>query len=1241
MKSGMPWGNRGDDAAGAAAEAVTGLVRRINALDSGARSQIHGLSERLEEIEVGLRAAGARPASLKGVTTMVDRLARDIDDADENARSTVEGLRRAGGAKSMDSTVTDAIRSLDARIAAMADRGQPASPPSPHRPDDIAALRDRLDTLLARAPETPPRTTSASRLDATLQALEARIDDARARMESRRDPGPSREDAERVRRIEARLADIAGRLGRDGPPPRPETRSSEDLSAAIAEIAARQASLDDHGKGAPRRSERTADEAIDVLRADIAHLDEHLAAIARAHAEDRENRSSLADRIDALAADAPVDRNILGDIRHQLEALGASADGAAREATVLDRFDEVIRHLPDRGRLDALGEEISALRQSLENDDSPRAVSRLEMRISELARTIETSLTARQSASEVVAAGMASSLADIRGALDDLAVSHGAGPDVTAIAGLAANLAEIRGAIEGLAAIQRDGSESPVVAGLAADVARIRQMLDARDSADRVPEEQAVSRLESRLDDIAMGLDVALSRAPAADAIDGLHQRLENLAAGIEALNSRADEPSALDELKAEIIAVREDIANREPPRLDYLESQIHDLAARIETASGPGAGSEQLEELEARIAGLAGELERVTPRTAALQRVEENLMRLQAGLTEGRQESVEAAREAARDAVREFADKDVDDGLLQALRADLDQVSQAVGRTGRRTEETADSLQETLTTIVDRLSRLESEAEAETEAGLAEQEALAATGTYGPEPAIPRAPPIPRPPPVGPAEGDQSVASTQTSDAKPDLAALRELAASAADPERKPVDRRADFIAAARRAAQAAVSEAAVSEAEISRLSEDAGSDQKPSPFARIGQAIRNRRKPLLLAAAAIVLAIGAIQLFGPHLGKQETFVESEPPPIVAERKKPVADPAAMGAGSPTVPEIQNSALVAPPANARAAMALASAEGIGERFNSVFDRPAASAGAPERAVSDRIPRDNRLPVIGSDKLRAAATAGDPAAAFEIANRFAEGREVAKDLPIAVEWYRRAAEGGLAVAQYRYASLYERGQGVERDRDAAIKWYQRAADQGNVGAMHNLAVLLSEGKRPDHAKALEWFLAAANYGVKDSQYNLGVIYARGLGQQADLGESYKWFAVAAAAGDADAAARRDEVAGMFTPDQLASARASVQAWRPKPPLAEANTVKAPVGGWDDDGGGITASDQKALVMKIQALLTEQGYDPGPADGIQGPKTREAVRAFQQEIGVAATGMIDPSLATALAGRKAS
>jgi localization factor PodJL len=278
---------------------------------------------------------------------------------------------------------------------------------------------------------------------------------------------------------------------------------------------------------------------------------------------------------------------------------------------------------------------------------------------------------------------------------------------------------------------------------------------------------------------------------------------------------------------------------------------------------------------------------------------------------------------------------------------------------------------------------------------------------------------------------------------------------------------------------------------------------------------------------------------------------------------------------------------------------------------------------------------------IGSEKLIKAATAGDAAAAFEVASRYAEGDRVPKDLAKAAEWYGRAAEGGVAVAQYRLGSLYERGQGVGKDLAKAVVWYQRAADQGNVNAMHNLAVLMSEGADgpPDQDKALQWFLAAADYGVRDSQYNLGVIYARGLGTAQDLGASYKWFAIAATQGDTDAAARRDEVAKVLPADDLAKARANVQAWHPKPPLAEANGVTSPEGGWDGAGTTLVDADRAALVKKIQTLLAEQGFDPGPADGVAGEKTREAVKAYQRQAGMAETGQIDGSLMASLGDKR--
>jgi localization factor PodJL len=147
-----------------------------------------------------------------------------------------------------------------------------------------------------------------------------------------------------------------------------------------------------------------------------------------------------------------------------------------------------------------------------------------------------------------------------------------------------------------------------------------------------------------------------------------------------------------------------------------------------------------------------------------------------------------------------------------------------------------------------------------------------------------------------------------------------------------------------------------------------------------------------------------------------------------------------------------------------------------------------------------------------------------------------------------------------------------------------------------------------------------------------------VIYARGIGTAVDATESYKWFAIAATSGDKDASARRDEIAATLDQNQLAMARAAVKAWRPQMPPAAANEVVGPADGWGDHPAGLTAHDQKALVQKIQTLLTSRGYDPGPPDGVEGPKTRQAVRAFQASVGLVDTGLIDRSLVAALARR---
>src|SRR4029079_973240 len=101
-----------------------------------------------------------------------------------------------------------------------------------------------------------------------------------------------------------------------------------------------------------------------------------------------------------------------------------------------------------------------------------------------------------------------------------------------------------------------------------------------------------------------------------------------------------------------------------------------------------------------------------------------------------------------------------------------------------------------------------------------------------------------------------------------------------------------------------------------------------------------------------------------------------------------------------------------------------------------------------------------RVPsAIGGAKPRNAARNGDPAAAYEIAVRFADGHGIAASASDAARWFDRAAQAGLAPAQFRLGSAYEKGIGVKKDLEKARKNYAAAAAQGNAKAMHNLAVL--------------------------------------------------------------------------------------------------------------------------------------------------------------------------------------
>lgn len=417
-------------------------------------------------------------------------------------------------------------------------------------------------------------------------------------------------------------------------------------------------------------------------------------------------------------------------------------------------------------------------------------------------------------------------------------------------------------------------------------------------------------------------------------------------------------------------------------------------------------------------------------------------------------------------------------------------------------------------------------------------------------------------------------------------IAAARRARETAVDTPSRPRGSGDDALAEARARAKAAAAALAVD----TETTEDEGL----GTFGRARAFISQRKRPILLSLAGIILALGALTVV------RSMYTEETPPsrPQVGALQ-PSREPAKVQMQAQPVDKAQrqNAGINAPVTAAELAA-------LGNKF--VQDKlaqnkpaqdklaqskpvvePAAPALAPEvkpqalavaPALQQVLGNTDAAPVgsistpvpAKAQDLRAAATAGDAAAQYELAARLFEGRTVQRDLSQAAQWFEKAALQDLAPAQYRLGSLYEKGVGVARDTARAKTLYQRAADRGNIRAMHNLAVLYAEGSdgKPDYAAAAQWFRKASEHGVRDSQYNLAILYARGLGIGQDMTQSWVWFSLAAAQGDEDSGKKRNDVAARLNAQQLAAAKAIVENFKPKVNDAVANEVTTPPGGWE-------------------------------------------------------------------------
>jgi len=464
-------------------------------------------------------------------------------------------------------------------------------------------------------------------------------------------------------------------------------------------------------------------------------------------------------------------------------------------------------------------------------------------------------------------------------------------------------------------------------------------------------------------------------------------------------------------------------------------------------------------------------------------------------------------------------------------------------------------------------------------------------------------------------------------------------------------------FLEAARRAAQAAAQtpKNLPEEGEHEESEEEAG-----NKLLALATKSDKKRKTLLLVAAAALLLIGVLSAGSLMTGTSLNVASSTAKPpagaLSNDRLTSTANKAnKQSAEEPASGLPETSLPVQPPITQNTLPAIAE--------TTPPSIPAEKA-PPETAVDSittarlntpepvqTIPVDETfganpsevLPpeAIGPIALRQAAAAGDSTAQFEIAVRYTTGKLVPQNLGKAISWYQKAAGQGLAPAQYRLGTFYEKGRGVAKDKATARIWYERAAAKGNLKAIHNLAVIYADGSKgkPDFAKAGLWFRKAAELGLADSQYNLAILHDRGLGVSKDQEKAYFWFQIAGSQGDKDAEARAAIIEKRMSPDEIAQTKLLISNWNPLTLNKSANEVALPFDGWQTASTAQTiipavtnsTFTQKELVILAQGYLTKLGFDLGPADGILGTKTRQAIEKFQQQHQLPISGNVNTKL----------
>jgi localization factor PodJL len=675
--------------------------------------------------------------------------------------------------------------------------------------------------------------------------------------------------------------------------------------------------------------------------------------------------------------------------------------------------------------------------------------------------------------------------------------------------------------------------DSDTIAGIERGLAGVRDALRGMTPAENlVGFDEALKALAQKLDLIVAKEDPAalrqletaigalrgiVSHVASNDALNKVAEDVRNLAAKIDNLAKGAASGQAVSALGNRIDTLTDAInASAEvaaPRGLEKLLSEIMEKLESVRLTTDPSA----FKRLEERIAQLIGRLDASDARLGNLATAERGVTDLLAHIEQLRgAEGAPAAGASSRPAVAAIA-RDVAE----------------IKRSEQRTQDSLEAVHGTVEQVIGRLAMIESDI----------------------HDAAMRAP------------RSQMSAQPATEKVQPAAAALPPAGGPTASAELIAAAERQDFIAAARRATQAASASASDDESRSRsrrrRRSRSGASGEMPENKAA-------RLRKLLVAAGIVLITVGCLQIAlhifqdsrpagdasapwqrpaepaappdikpnaaQPHSGSLQPIGKPEPAPAAASGPTPLVAPVPSAApdvapvvapvvtpsgssggqpsqNSPTEPAAQPIAAPNAPPSAAPPIAPSAAPTV---------TPAPAGPAPQSRSQPLSP--NAADPTGSLQPPPMPSISAPPSPSNTAAMSAPELSI-DTLPSAIGGpaLRAAAIAGDMSAQYEIAVRFGEGRSVARNERQAAYWLELAAKQGLAPAQFRLGGYYEKGigVKKDLAAARDLYLAAATKGNAKAMHNLAVLYADGVNGRSDYHTAALWFRKAADRGITD------------------------------------------------------------------------------------------------------------------------